>query len=280
MKNLSFATYGDANYFPFIRLNIRFINKLYPRSRIFVGDCGMKKDQIGILCKMENVTIVPWEQISWLEICLSTRATRIVDKILMLRKYKIFKRIVNHFFSERGTMYSVFRHIVSSKPVFLTKIVSYLNDGPLIFIDGDAILIKKIDEVFKEDFDIGVTTKTELQASRCKDKYPKINIGVLFLKCKDREKLIFLSNWAEKTLIEFANGSSLVEQDAINKIVFSRYPGNLEKFKISEFGRNKYNLSVHDDIPKEAKILHFKGKKRDIKKNKIFPILLNNIENA
>ncbi|MEX0919956.1 MAG: hypothetical protein WDZ69_00045 [Candidatus Pacearchaeota archaeon] len=42
-NKISFVTMGDSNYFPFIEINI---NKLYPRSKIFIVNFGFIEKQM------------------------------------------------------------------------------------------------------------------------------------------------------------------------------------------------------------------------------------------
>jgi hypothetical protein len=266
LKNkINFITYGDSNYFKYIELNAYSIKRLYPKSKFIIGDAGLTEDQRNSLKKFANVEIISWIRNENLQKYYLTPRRAFFEKLFRLKKInKFFKILLNRLFPNEGIKSCVFKHIAFSKPFFIIKAISYLEEGNLVLLDGDSVLIKRIDEVFEDDFDIGVTLRRkEKLTKKSYDKFEAVNAGILFLKCDNKIKLKFLSEWSEKMLIDIANKEGLADQSSLNRMVFRHYP-NRERFKFKKFDGGTYNRNHFEGgIMPSYKILHFKGKDKD-----------------
>ena len=79
---------------------------------------------------------------------------------------------------------------IAMKPELILKVLRY-STGTLAWIDGDAILIRPIDDIEKDDsFDVGVTVRPKARVK--KTQY--INAGIIFVKCNKAAEW-FLNWW-------------------------------------------------------------------------------------
>lgn len=87
---------------------------------------------------------------------------------------------------------SKFRRVKSAmKPELLLDAVCGTTEDDVVWIDGDATLIRPIDEIAEDDsFDIGLTVRPK----RVNKKTHYINAGVIFVKNRIESKL-FLQDW-------------------------------------------------------------------------------------
>jgi len=259
MNGPNFVTYGDSNYFGIMEINIKQINKLYPNSKIFVGDVGLTTEERKRIKKLKNVVIIDLDKIRELRQYFYNPKRAFYEKLFKLRKYKCARFFLNRFFPMKCISDIIYKHLISVKPLVIIKSVLISDETPLIFMDGDTILINKIDELLSGNFDIGVTVRSKEDQKTC-GKYGKINAGVIILKCKNNRKINFLTDWLRKMLIEYANEVSLAEQDALNKIIYGKY---LDKtnLKFKEFDGEIYNYSkVEKGFDRSKnKVLHLKS---------------------
>lgn len=133
-----------------------------------------------------------------------------------------------------------------------------------VYMDGDALLQDRIDEVATNDYDIGVTLR---RVDEIENEWHKknidivrfVNAGVLFFN-PTKETFNFLDLWTEK-IKEVHN-----DQMALNQLVCpEKYPEllsvhNINGVKIKFFSGNHYNFYYFDEsLSPNMKILHFKG---------------------
>lgn len=154
-----------------------------------------------------------------------------------------------------------------SKSLFKPDVVKYCLERHkdfTVYLDGDALLYDRIDEVVSADYDIGVTLRrvTEIEDEWHKEnmdivKY--VNAGVIFFNPTERT-LRFIDIWKETT-IEVKN-----DQMALNKLVCpEKYPDvnsihTINGVRIKFFSGDQYNFYYFDEsLSPNMKILHFKG---------------------
>lgn len=149
------------------------------------------------------------------------------------------------------------------KPDIIEKCLKEYNDF-IVYLDGDALLYKRIDEVHEASYDIGVTLRSrfEMESQWYKDhkeivKY--VNAGVIFFNPTPRT-FQFIEMWKKRT------GEVGNDQQALNELVCSdEYPGvnsiaELNGIKIKYFPCEIYNnYYFNEGLVKGMKILHFKG---------------------
>tara|TARA_B100001063_G_C16664342_1_gene502806 strand:+ start:236 stop:889 length:654 start_codon:yes stop_codon:yes gene_type:complete len=145
--------------------------------------------------------------------------------------------------------------------------------GPTLFLDTDMLLIKNINEFVElNKYDMSVTIRSEITLKTKlhedhKIKFPKLfnktfgevmpyNAGIYF--CKEKYVLEYMLNSFKKMPREYFRWYG--DQIALNML----YKSN--KFNIKIFQDNKYNFTPksNDENISEKKILHFKGRRRNL----------------
>jgi hypothetical protein len=147
-----------------------------------------------------------------------------------------------------------------------------------VYLDADALLFNRIDEVFGGDFDVGVTLrrKSEMKGDWYESHYEIvkfINAGVIFLSPTDATSA-FLERW--KTETERVGN----DQRALNAVTCLDDPPapysivTIDGVRIKYFPTMRYNYYYFDQgfpLIRKVKILHFKGEVR-----KYYPFTFRN----
>ena len=238
MEEINFITMGDKKYFIFINYSAKLLESIDSNYRYFIYDLGFTKSQREELKSYPNTQVIEW-----------------VD--------------LTNFKEE-----DKFEYICTLKPRCLTDCLKKVNSNKIIYIDGDAFVLAKINEVFNYDFEIGVTIRLDskyLQAGERIGILLYINAGVIFFNLDLQKMESFLHDWIN----EINDTSSILrEQTALNKLIYNnRFFGyyskgdinlsNGDHIRIMAFPCSEYN---HYEIklgynPVENKILHLKGGK-------------------
>jgi uncharacterized protein YacL (UPF0231 family) len=146
----------------------------------------------------------------------------------------------------------------------------------LVFIDADAIVLNRIEEVFNYNFDIAVTLRSEDE--RNVTRYPPINAGVIFLNVEKSWFNDFIEQWVSKmkdveTLIEEQRALSRLVSAGNDTFYDDYYNQNEVEIRddtisIMTLPCKKYNYYSLDDgfSKKENNIIHLKGWKHTEKK--------------
>ncbi|MFX1394861.1 MAG: hypothetical protein ACFFAH_14975 [Promethearchaeota archaeon] len=137
MREINFITIGDNNYFPFIHFSIKQVLKFYPTSKLFIYDWGFTPFQKKKISTYPNTILIDW--------------TNNLDRE---HGYKTIKAKLGDLNLSQGERKS--NYLYNQKPICMLDCAKRIKEN-LIFFDGDAILINPIDEIFNDDFDIGVT---------------------------------------------------------------------------------------------------------------------------
>jgi hypothetical protein len=103
------------------------------------------------------------------------------------------------------------------KPRIMLKALD-TSDETVVFLDADAFLVKPIDEIETDDYDVGVTYKGG-------EKRTYINAGVIFFKQTDAAR-DFLWDWIRMiddadTKLKKVNPCQMGDQIFLNDLVFS-----------------------------------------------------------
>lgn len=150
-------------------------------------------------------------------------------------------------------------------PIFTRRIKYHMdfihktNDN-VIFSDCDMLMNSSIGNVFKEDFDIAFTTRTN----------EFINIGIIFAKPNDRSKRFFedwykkatqLMKKPEKIDLFKHKYTSAIDQCALGLTLKWYEEYNPNNLKVKYFPSSDYNScqDTWDSVSKNTKFIHIKS---------------------
>ena len=224
-----FVTMGDSPYESVLELSADRIREFYPSSMLHVYDVGMK--DVNYLNARGNVEIIPW--IPYLGEHTYERFHR-----LMLHKCGIIRR----------------------------ELLAY--DGPVVWIDADAFLVKSVDYVFALGVDLVLMGRSDDEVNRREKPHQALNSGVMF--CLTDKCLSFMDDWefnfpvvvpegnapgqyALATLLEKNNAGEALYED----YVMAEYHG-VEHLRVMTLPNDIYNC-FHEEFYEDAKIIHLKA---------------------
>lgn len=221
-------TMGNDMYAKIMRISAEQIKKFYPKSTLFVYDWdkwGLSEKSIDFIKEVGNVEIVKWK-VKRLKFRHSL--TLKIKNILSIRKFDFSRE-----------------EKVRQKPYCIQDCIKNHTDR-VCFLDGDAFLIRKIDEVMEDDFDTGVTVRGCSELS--------LNAGIIFFNGNKKTNLQFIDKWIEEMS---AYKGIWGDQTSLALLVEKK----LEGMKVKFFTVKKYNFYFLKPgiIPHYASILHLKG---------------------
>ncbi|MFC1926555.1 hypothetical protein ACFLWV_02260 [Chloroflexota bacterium] len=278
---MDFVTIGDNKFFHTIDFSARQIKRFYPDSKLYIYDWGFTAEQAKKLSDNGNTEVIDWKdklkfedvRERFLNIELEANFDHKKDWKYYVKRYVLNdadfvatreKRIENRARRE---------YLLCQKPKCFLDCAKYIKNG-ITFLDGDAFLVNKIDELLEEDFDIGVTLRRagEIERAKVMNVIRNLNSGVIFFKLDSRRMQIFIERWLK--LIEERN-DSLLEQTALDILVqeigdniYDKLynTGYLEldkeqrvKIKILPCEKYNYNWVESGYDIKNNKILHLKS---------------------
>lgn len=169
-------------------------------------------------------------------------------------------------FRARG-YYTKLRNSYRSKSLFKPDIIRKCLEEHkdfTVYLDGDALLHDRIDEIVSDDYDIGVTLRrpSEIESEwhvENADIVRYVNAGVIFFNPTEAT-FKFINLWKETT--EKVKN----DQKALNQLVCpEKYPEvnsicPINGVRVKYFSGNQYNFYYFDEsLSQKIKILHFKG---------------------
>lgn len=154
-----------------------------------------------------------------------------------------------------------------SRSLFKPEVVKYClskHHDLLVYLDGDAQLMDRIDEIKGDDFDIGVTLRKPVEFKeewhqRLFEIAKFVNAGVIFFN-PTQATFDFIARW-EKCTNEVGN-----DQKALNQLVCTDHcpeAYSIERIngvRVKYFPCEQYNYYYFDEgLVPGIKIMHFKG---------------------
>lgn len=269
-----FFSIGDSKYFHVIQTSLKQLRKIYPDSDFYIYDWGFSDEQRSILNKYSK--IIPWK-------ITDNKPLFNLNVFEKIKKYAGANSIKEFFYKLINNRNRLFKKdniksIIYTENLFQNKllcIIDFINnhEGPSVFIDGDAFLIKNIDETFNNNFDIGLTIRPKKEMLFGKNKCAVINTGVIFFSKNSNKNKKFVESWYKEMLnckelvVEQTSLVRLLEKNGLNFNQFEDYQGitiDNEKYSIKLFPCKIYNYNWIEEFEKDpnkdlVKILHFKS---------------------
>jgi len=148
------------------------------------------------------------------------------------------------------------------KPKIIKDCLSNMKkDRTLVYLDGDAFLMKNIDEIEYDNYDVGITVRTEHEVKKYKNYRPKgsINSGVIFLR-NTKIAMEFIDTWINKALEENSDQVSLnsLLGDCVDVLKYDQTVRK-DRLKVKLFRTTVYNNYYPNFDTDKTKIRHLKG---------------------
>ena len=259
MKELNFVTMCDNNYFTYVKFSAKQLMKFYPECSFYVYDWGFTKSHKNILDTFPIIKRIEWyDKIDWKNgykrIPESFEGYTPPGDILILRKKE---------------------YLFSQVPLCILDCAKKINEN-LIVLDADCFLINKIDEIFEDDFDVGITLRPKEQIERTNKLgiSAELNTAVLFFLLDSKRIQTFIKEWIREIeiskkawidqtslieLIKKRKKTLLTEYYNVGIINISNIDFKIKTFPCNIYGRYTIEKGYND---KEVKILHFKSERR------------------
>lgn len=253
-----FLTIGDKKYFDLISLSVNQINKIYPDAKIFIYDWGFTPNQAGYLKRQANVEVIRWSILN-LHLAKLCDLLKVFIKGGFSGKYKEYLSFIRHIRLEN----------LYANKVFVFGDHAKKHSRNFVFLDGDAFIINKFDELFEKNFDIGVTLRRKNEVDIRFGNCNALNSGVIFFFGGEKNKKFIelwmkkMNNINERYIEQTALSRMLLE---VNQDIFtgdyksaSLHSDN-EKIIIKTLPCEIYNYNwIEEGVDFEhVKILHFK----------------------
>lgn len=276
---LAFLTIADENYAHCLEINIGLIRRHNPEALIFIIDWGLLDSNKYKLDK--NIKIL---KIKKTKTKIKTKVFVFLNILYHFMKYKIYKpgNFLNVFFKNTLLKRVTFELKLHDKVNALTNVLRLNKDKNFIFIDADAIPIKKL-ENFEFNFDLALCLRPEAERKTDYNNHQTINVGVLFLKNTPLLRS-YINEWFLRSLSEY---EYCREQTCLSKMFiesgvdFCKEINNL-KYKdknlcLKFLDPNIYNFNWIENITnrndaKDIVFLHFKGDRHN--KNTMYSEML------
>ncbi len=241
---ITFVVMGTLKYYPLLTMNLELIRAQYPDAAILVYDWGgpdFKPHFIypGSLVSdpKGQITVIDWgyriQDTSALEADL-TPAQRVDVAIKFNARFqrtlgqrirkKILKLAPNSLLAKPMITAGLrFENMLMQKIPCMQDASSRVGAGRMVFLDADAFLLQRFDELLiRADYDVAVT----LIEKPCfdLDKCAIVNSGVIFFGPKQTKRDLFLAAWHQASL---TCREWLKEQTALARMLESAGPGFL-----------------------------------------------------
>jgi hypothetical protein len=264
---MNFLTMGDARYFPTILLSATQSERHYPGRSLLIYDWGFDDQQRRQLAAMAGVTVIGWRE-------------RFISAERAFRERSTLKRLIKRWLLRhpdlRIPVSQWQREFILGEKCYCMIDARSRTDGPLLFLDGDAFLVNRVDGMVDTGHDIVVTVRPreEILAARKRGTRADINSGVVFFNRDKVKTTAFLIEWIKEMNLLNLTRELLSEQTALSNLILRDRDGDVPEpeadveLRISDLtlrcrivSTKQYNYnSVEAGFdPDTNRILHFKS---------------------
>lgn len=279
-ERLNFITQTHEGRSRIVFCQANMIERLYPNSTFFIYDGGLDKESREGLSSISNTKIIGWKEEADFSSNIGSTEDILAKLETKIKENTYFDHILRKVFKYDYKYSDIIRwdFYMRQKPLSILDL-TYKVDGNIFWMDDDAVIISRIDNMFDYEFDIGVTIVSDYSIRRYGGS--PVNAGVLVFNTSSNVIQKFVNRWL-KTIDSFEL-STHREQNAIESIllesnedIFNEYynSGTItidsSEIKIRVFPRRIYNHShfINGIYPSENKILHLKGNAPELDVNK------------
>lgn len=264
---MRFVTMGDGKYFRTVLLSIRQSSRFYPGRPFLLYDWGFDGAQLERLRIEPGVEIRHWRD-------RLVDAGRIVPPRSAVRTF-----VRKHLFRDpdlRVPRAQWQKELLLDEKCYCLLDASCRLDGPFLFLDADAFLVNRVDDLHDPQTDVVVTLRPqhEIEAARRRGSVADLNSGVIGFG-GDREKTFaFITEWIKEMHILNLRRHLLSEQTALARLILRadpqafRQPQGRVDLKLGGFNIRcrivptamyNYNEVERGFDPESNRILHLKS---------------------
>jgi hypothetical protein len=278
LQNLTFISMADEKFIGPLMISVSQAIRFHPESEYFIYDVGLsEKSRKDLLSISKDVHIIPWT-LRYLPVELAYSRS-----FVGMKGIGLLQDFIASLFGDKS--FSRLRSLIKQSHLeifFQNKlsIIKYHNDTvqrPFIFLDADAFLIKNIDELFNDSFDLAVTLRRKEERSNEFNNCRLLNVGVMFFLGNYETNKALINQWyknARQTNELYSEQTSLTrlllrldpeifqQMDTVRELKLD--DGHLLKVKVLDC--NIYNFSWIEELKNEddlhaIKIVHFKNER-------------------
>lgn len=264
---MRFVTMGDARYFRTLLFSVRQSARFYPDRRFLLYDWGFDDAQLELLRALPGVEIRHWRD-------------RLVDAARIFPPRSAFRTFIKkHLFRDpdlRIPLAQWQKELLLDEKCYCLLDAAGRLDGPFLFLDADAFIVNRVDELHDPAADVVVTPRPprEIEAARRRGSVGDLNSGVIGFN-GDREKtLAFITEWIKEMHILNLRRHLLSEQTALARLILRADPnafrqpesrvelklgGLTIRCRIVPTERYNYNAVENGFDPEKNRILHLKS---------------------
>lgn len=150
------------------------------------------------------------------------------------------------------------------KLLVLRESLKQTKSDLIVWMDADAFILKPIDNLLNDDFDVAITKRWESEIIKFKDRnlfeYSKyINAGVIFFKNNTKARK-FIDLWDQKIIDSDQRALNDLLEENVSKFNYGD-TFTLDDIKVKVLSCKEYNNYKYKEIEAgdNIKIIHFKG---------------------
>lgn len=203
---------GDTKYFKTVLLSVKQSEQFYMGRRFLIYDWGFEEDQLDTLSSFPGVEIIPWRN-------RLINADRLFANITPIKKF-IKKNLL------RQPDYTILksrwqRELYLNEKCYCILDAAVKINGPFLFLDADAFIVNRIDELINIDCDVIVTLRPleEIERARRDGVRHEINSGVILFNKNKNKVIAFIIEWIKEMNIESLKREPLSEQTGLSDLI-------------------------------------------------------------
>lgn len=265
---------AEDKYIKPLIVSVKQAQKIYPNAKFYIYDCGLSETNKSKLKKVASNIRIKRTCVQIFPVRLVYTKRRLMKRGMQL----IVDAIIRIFYKKYGNPHI---DLIFQQQEFEMKIRNKLAivqnhslevKAPFIFIDADAFLVQPIDELIKQEFDIGLTLRNgtlNYNYNYCR----LLNVGVMFFFGSTEKNNHFIKHWVKWADI---NKEAYTEQTSLSRMLLS-YQADIftnknqthslcidgEKIHVRILDSLEYNNTNVKMYPQEnnnkTKIVHFKN---------------------
>ena len=267
----SIITIGDTNYFPSIALSALQARKLHPECSFVIYDWGFTEGEKEFLQGKAGARVIDWQcNFKDNPIPPASLTTRITSTLFSAAPLKVKLMLIKATISDMAKNGQKGKEwLLAQKPYSLLDWSNRNPEGTILFLDGDAFLMAKIDEIWSEQSELAVTVRRNNEINFSYGHCQVINTGVIAFSGTTETRQKIIQSWINTMQGKF---EYLAEQSAMTRMVFNHEQAvkqnSVKQFdtqsgvysaRILDCDTYNYNWIEEGVDPIKNKIVHFKG---------------------